>query len=325
MKRREFVLSMAGALAVPLASSAQKSQAKIARIGFLGLPSAPGWTPMVEALRAGLREFGYVEGRNIAIEFRWAEGNYDRLPGLAAELVRLKVDLIVTHTTLGTRVAKQATTSIPIVIAATGDAVEAGLVASFARPGGNVTGSSFLAPEIAAKRLDLLKEALPRIRRIAVLRNVISSTPLMFEAVARAAKSLRVELYEAAVQGPDEIESAFARMANWRADGVVIVEDPVLVSKAKEIAQLAVKRRLPTIGYVQIAEAGGLMGFGASIAEMHRHAAYFIDKILKGAKPGDLPIEQPTRFELLINLKTAKALGLTIPRSLLIRADRMIE
>jgi len=279
--------------------------------------------PMVEALRAGLREFGYVEGRNIAIEFRWAEGNYDRLPELAAELVRLKVDLIVTHTTAGTRAAKQATATIPIVIAATGDPVQAGLVASFARPGGNVTGSSFLGPEIAAKRLDLLKEALPRIRRIAVLFNV--NGRYIFNAMGRAAGSLKVELYEAVVQGPDEIESAFAKMVNWRADGVIVVEDPVLVSRAKAIAELALKRRLPAIGFAQIAEAGGLMAFGASIPEMHRRAAYFIDKILKGAQPGDLPIEQPTKFELIINMKTAKALGIRIPQAILVRADKVIE
>jgi len=324
MDRRRFVAFIGGALAAPLRSFAQPKPAKVARIGFLGLPAASSWTPMVEALRTGLRELGYVEGRNILIEFRWAEGNYDRLPGLAAELVRLNVDLIVTHTTLGTRVAKQATTTIPIVIAATGDAVQAGLVASFARPGGNVTGSSFLGPEIVAKRLDLLKEALPRIRRIAVLFNVNSGSWLLDE-LRRTAKSLKAELYEAGVQGANEIESTFTKMTDWHADGVVVVEDPVLVSKAKEIAEFAVRRRLPVIGYAQIAEAGGLMGFGASIAEMHRRAAYFIDKILKGTKPADLPIEQPTIFELTINLKAARALGVRMPQSVLLRADRVIE
>jgi putative ABC transport system substrate-binding protein len=324
MNRRDTVLVLLALGAAPLAAWAQQSPAKVARIGFLGLPGASSWAPMLAALRAGLRDLGYVEGRNIVIEYRWAEGNYDRLPELAAELVRLKVDLIVTHTTLGTRVAKQATTTIPIVIAATGDAVQAGLVTSFARPGGNVTGSSFLGPEIAAKRLDLLKEALPRIRRVAVLFNTNSGSWLL-DGMRRSAKSLKVELYEAAEQRLDEIESAFAKMVDWHAEGVVVIEDPVLVSKAKAIAELALKRRLPVIGFTQIAEAGGLMGFGASIAEMHRRAAYFIDKILKGMKPSDLPVEQPAVFEFVINLKTAKAMDLTLPQSLLLRADGVIQ
>ena len=328
MNRRKLLVALgagAGALAVPLHSFAQQSSAKLARIGFLGLPSASGWTKMVDALREGLRELGYVEGRNLAIEFRWAEGNYDRLPELARELVGLKPDVIVTHATVGVRTVKQATSTIPIVIAATGDAVEAGLVASLARPGGNVTGSSFFAPQIAAKRLEIIKELLPRSRRVAVLYNLGIGTPGSLEALGRAAQLLKLELYEAGVRGPDQIENAFGNFAKHRVDAIVINEDPVIVASAREIAALAAKQRLPAIGFLQIAEAGGLMAFGPSIAEMHRRAAYFVDKILKGAKPGDLPVEQPTKFELVINMKTAKMLGLAIPQSVLARADRVIE
>lgn len=280
---------------------------------------------MVEALRAGLREYGYVEGKNLIIEFRWAEGQYDRLSALANELVRLKVDVIVTHATAGVRAAKEATSTIPIVIAATGDAVAAGLVVSLARPGGNITGSSFLGPDLAAKRLELLKEALPRIRRVALLYNVGIGSRYGVEAVERAASLRNVELQLVGVRGPDGFESAFDKMGGWQVDALLINEDPMLVANAKAIADEAAKRRLATIGYAQIAEAGGLMAFGASISEMHRRAAYFVDRILKGAKPGDLPVEQPTKFELLVNLKTAKALGHTIAQSVLLRADRVIE
>ncbi len=325
IRRRRFLTVLGALLAAPLASFAQQPSAKIARIGFLGMPTASGWARMVEELRAGLREYGYVEGKNLVIEFRWAEGQYDRLPALANELVRLRVDVIVTHATPGVRAAKEATSTIPIVIAATGDAVAAGLVASLARPGGNITGSSFFGPDLAAKRLDLLKEALPRIRRVALLHNVGIGSRFSVEAVERAARLRNVELHEAGVRGPDEFESAFDKMAAWQVNAVLINEDPMLVANAKEIAIQAARRRLPIIGYSQIAEAGGLMAFGASIPEMHRRAAYFVDRILKGAKPGDLPVEQPTKFELLINLKTAKALGLTISQSVLLRADRVIE
>lgn len=325
VRRRRFLTVLGALLAAPLASFAQQTSAKIVRIGFLGMPTASGWARMVEALRAGLREYGYEEGKNLVIEFRWAEGQYDRLPALANELVRLRVDVIITHATAGVRAAKEATSTIPIVIAATGDAVAAGLVASLARPGGNITGSSFLGPDLAAKRLDLLKEALPRVRRVALLYNVGIGSILGVEAVKRAASLRDVELHEAGVRGPEEFESAFAKMVGLKVDAVLINEDPMLVANAKIIADAAAKRRLPTFGYAQIAEAGGLLAFGASIPEMHRRAAYFVDKILKGAKPSDIPVEQPTKFEFLVNLKTAKALGLTIPGSILLCADRVIE
>jgi len=324
-RRRQFLLATGAIISASSNLLAQQPPVRIARLGFLGMPAASGWSKMVDALRAGLREYGYVEGRNLVIEFRWAEGQYDRLPGFANELVRLKVDVIVTHATAGVRAAKEATTTIPIVIAATGDAVASGLVASLARPGGNITGSSFLGPDIAAKRLDLIKETLPRIKRVALLYNPGIGSLHAVEAVKRAAVSRNLEVHEAGVRGPDAFESAFSRMTSSQVDAVLVNEDPMLVSNAKLITEMAAKTRLPTIGYAQIAETGGLMAFGASIIEMHRRAAYFVDRILRGAKPGDLPVEQPTKFELTVNLKTAKALGITIPQSVLARADKVIQ
>ena len=323
--RRKLLLALgSGAIAISPFAAAQ-SAGTVRRIGFLGLPAASDWTSKIEALRSGLRDLGYVEGKNLVIEFRWAEGKYEQLSELAAELVRLKPDVLITHATAGVRAAKQATTTIPIVIAATGDAVVAGLVASLARPGANVTGSSFLSPQLAAKRLELLKEALPRLRRVAVLHNPGQLSQYMLDAAQKAAKSLKLEFQQFGARAPGEFESAFAAMAKARVGAVTIHEDPMLVGNAKRIVEAAAKQRLPTIGFTDIAEAGGLMAFGANIAEMHRRAAVFVDKILKGAKPGDLPVEQPTQFELIVNLKTTKALKLTIPKSILVRADRVIE
>jgi putative ABC transport system substrate-binding protein len=324
--RRKLLIALgACALAAPLASLAQQA-AKVPRIGFLGSTSASGYATQIEALRAGLRDLGYVEGKNILIEWRFAEGNYERLPGLAAELVQLRVDVIVTHATPGTHAAKQATTTIPIVMAAVGDPVASGLVASLARPGGNMTGSAFFNLELGAKRLELLKEAVPRTKRVAVLLNLDNPVSgLIIDVMEPTAKSLKVELQQFKVRGPNEFESAFTAMAKRRVDAVVINEEPMLIANAKGIADLAAKQRLPSIGFKEIAEAGGLMAYGVNIPEMWRRAATYIDKILKGAKPGELPIEQATRFELVINLKTAKALGITIPQSILVRADKVIE
>jgi putative ABC transport system substrate-binding protein len=325
--RRKLIVAIgAGALTAPLASFAQRQAAKVPRIGFLGALSASDFESRVDALRAGLRDLGYVEGQNLIIEFRWAEGKYDRLPELAAELVRLKVDILVTHATVGTRAAKQATTTIPIVMAASGDPVAAGVVASLARPGGNITGSAFFNLELGAKRLELLKEAVPRIKRVAVLLHLDSATNgLQLDAMEPAAKSLKVELQQFKVRGPNEFESAFTAMAKRRVDAVVINEEPMLIANAKGIADLAAKQRLPSIGFKEIAETGGLMAYGVNILEMYRRAAVFIDKILKGTNPSELPIEQATRFELVINRKTAKAVGIKIPNSILFRADTVIE
>jgi putative ABC transport system substrate-binding protein len=324
--RRKLLVALgAGAFAMPLACFAQRA-VKIARVGYLGPTSAAGAKSRVEALRAGLRELGYVEGKNLVIEFRWADDNYQLLPQLAAELVRLKVDVIVTHGTPGTRAAKQATATIPIVMATAGDAVLAGLVANVARPEGNVTGSTFYSPELAAKRLEVLKDAFPRIKRVAVLQNPdnLAMGPIL-KAMQQTANALKLELQQIGVRAPDELEGAFSAMAAKRAEAVVAIEDAMLNGNIKKIADLAAKHRLPSIGLPELAEAGGLLAYGVDLVQMFRRAAFFVDKILKGTKLNDLPVERATKFELVLNMKTAKALGLKIPESILVRADRVIE
>ena len=312
-------------VAAPLAADAQQI-GKVPRIGFLGATSASGYRALLEAFRQGLRDLGYVEGKNLVIEFRWAEGRYDRLPALAAELVGLQVDLLVCHGTPGTWAAKRATTTIPIVMAATGDAIGSGLVASLARSGGNITGTTHFSPEINAKRLELLKEAVPRLRRVAVLVNPDDpGTAPILRAMALTATSLKLELQLFEARGPSEFERAFAAMAQRRSEALVTMNDPMLMSNAGGLAALAAQRRLPSVGFKEFAQAGGLMAYGVDFPGLYRHAAVFVDKILKGAKPADLPVEQATKFELVINLKTAKAFGLTIPPSLLMRADEVIE
>ncbi len=312
-------------LAAPLVTQAQQA-GKVWRIGFLSPGSASGQANRMDALRAGLRELGYVEGKNIVIEYRWAEGKYDRLPDLAAELVRLKVDILVTAGTPATLGAKQTTTTIPIVMAGTGDAVATGLVASLARPGGNITGSTDSVPELTAKLLELLKEVMPRTGRVAVLVNPDNpSHAPVFKAMEATARSLKVELHRVEIRGRNEFESAFAAMTKSRVDAIVVTTDSLFNANVRAIADLAARKQLPAAGTREFAEAGGSIGYGVNFPAVSRRAAYFIDKILRGAKPGDLPVEQPTKFELVINLKTAKALGLTIPPSLLLRADQVIE
>ena len=323
-RRKLLVGCGAAAIAAPVVSLAQQPSAKLHRIGFLGPTSAAAMASRLEGLRVGLRDLGYVEGKNLIIEFRWAEGNYDRLPALAAELVRLKVDVIVTHSVPGARAAKQATKTIPIVFAPVGDAVAEGLVASLARPGGNITGSSFFLPELNAKRLELLKEAFPRIRRIAVLFN--SNNPAApLPAMEAAAASLKVELQQFGVRSPNEFDDAFAAMIKRGAEAVAINDDPMLIANVGMAGSLAARHRIPSIGFIELAEAGGLMAYGVNLAAMARSAAVLVDKILKGANPGELPIERATTFDLVLNRKAAKALGITIPQSILVRADRVIE
>jgi ABC-type uncharacterized transport system substrate-binding protein len=325
MDRRKFVGAMAGALiATVRAASAQPQAAKVYRIGFLGTTSASEFESRVDALRAGLHDLGYVEGKNMLIELRWADGDLDRLPTLAAELVRLKVDVLVTHAE-GTFAAKRATAAIPIVMAFTADAIATGLVASLARPEGNVTGSTILIPEISAKRLELLKTAVPHITRVAVLVRQDSLWKTLLQMLQSTGKAMNLTTQFFEVRGRAEFESAFSEMAKARMDAIVVSEDPVLAGYSKAVAELAAKYRWPSTGARSFAEAGGLIGYGADALEVYRHAAVFVDKILKGAKPGDLPIEQPTKFELVINVKTAKALGLTVPQSLLLRADELIQ
>ena len=326
--RRKLVIALgAGALITPLASYSQQPTSRMRRIGFLGPTSAAGIEKRLVAFRSGMRELGYVEGENLVIEFRWAESKYERLPELAAELVRLNVDLIVTHSTQAALAAKRATTMIPIVIMAVGDAVAAGIVASLARPGGNITGLSFFIAELNVKRLELLKEAYPRANRVAVLahpnHSVLASNVL--PAMELAAKSLKMVLQRFDVRGPMDFESAFVAMAKQRFDAVVIFEDTMLVANAGAVATLAAKHRVPSIGFIEIGDAGGLMAYGVDLPAMSRRSAVFIDKILKGTKPNDLPIERATVFELVINMKAAKALGIKIPSSILVQATKIIE
>jgi putative ABC transport system substrate-binding protein len=321
--RRKFITALGGvAVAWPLATRAQ--QAKIPRLGFLGPTSPTGF--QVEALRAGLRDFGYDEGRNVAIEYRFAEGQYDRLPALANELVHLNVDIIVTHSTPGTQAAKAATSTIPIVMAVAGDAIALGLVSNLARPGGNVTGSTFFNPELMAKRLELLKELPTPMFRIAVLSNPDNPVnEAILPVMEETAKPLSMELTKFYVRGPSEFERAFADIANQKLDAVVITDDPILIVNANALALLAISRHIPSISHPEFGVAGGLMAYGVNLYNLFRRSGYFVDRILKGASPGDVPVERPTKFELVINLTTAKSLGLNIPPTLLARADKVIE
>src|SRR5438552_1001130 len=327
MDRRAFLSTLAGGLlAAPLAAEAQQT-GKVYRIGFLGPGPERIYTDPLPSLRAGLRELGYVEGKNIVFEYRFAEDKYERLPGLAAELVRDKVDVIVVHATPGTRAVKQATRTIPIVMVSVGDPVGTGLVASLARPGSNVTGVSNIDVGLAAKRLQLLKEVLPKLSLVAVLRNPTNPVgELQFRETQAAARSLGIEIQLVDVRDPKELESAFSVMAKARAGAFTVMADLLFLSQQQQIATLATKRRLPSVfARGENVAAGGLMSYGPTLADQFRQAATYVDKILKGAKPGDLPVEEPTRMYLVINLKTAKALGLTIPHSVLLRADQIIE
>ena len=318
-----------GILVVPLAADAQQAE-KIARIGYLSgaSPASTFAAQNTEAFRQGLRALGYVEGKNIVIEYRWAEGEYKRFPGLAAELVQLKVDVIVAAGgTPSVEAAKKVTKTIPIVFPNVGDPVGSGLVASLARPGGNITGLTAMRSELSGKQLELLKETIPKLSRVAVLSNPGNSyTASLLRETEAAARSLGVKLQILEARGPNDFDRAFLAMAKDRPDALLLMPDAMLNNQGPRLAGLAVKNRLPTMFAVRAGvEAGGLMAYVSNFQDLWRRAAHYVDKILKGAKPGDLPVEQATRFELVINLKTAKALGLTIPRSVLIRADQVIE
>jgi putative ABC transport system substrate-binding protein len=313
-------------LAAPVAVEAQESN-RVWRIGFLGAGSHSSDDPRVEALRQGLRELGYAEGRNLAFEFRWAGGNANRLPALAVELAKLNVDAIVTQGTQATDAARRAVRTVPIVFAVAGDPVGTGLVASLARPGGNVTGLTDIAPEIAGKRLELLREAVPGIARIAVLWNPANSSaaPQMKDTAA-VAHSLGLPIRSLELRDVNQLEGAFVTAVQDQARAVIVLSDGALYGRRVQIGQLAAKHRLPCVAWTpEFADSGCLFAYGANVVEMHRRAAMFVDRILKGASPGGLPVEQPTKFDLVINLKTAKVLGLTIPPSLLARADQVIE
>jgi putative tryptophan/tyrosine transport system substrate-binding protein len=297
---------------------------KVPRIGYLSSASPSAGLSRIEAFRQGLRELGYVEGKNVVIEYRYAEGKLDHLPALAAELVHLKVDVIVTSAAVATRRAKETTVTIPIVMAQDGDPVGSGFVASLARPGGNITGLSSLSPEVSGKRLELLKEIVPRLSRVVVLGT--STSPGSAQGLREtelAARAFGAQLQYLDILDPKDIESTFREASKGRADGVLVLSSPVFNSHR---TQLAVKSRLPaTYSAAEYVEDGGLMSYGTNIADLSRRAATYVDKILKGAKPADLPVEQPTKFELVINLKTAKQIGVTIPQSVLYRADKVIR
>src|SRR5438128_7398759 len=329
MERRTFMAMLTGGLlTAPLAAEAQQA-GRVPRIDFLSLTSPSDRPPLLDAFRQGLRELGWVEGQNIVIDYRYAEGRVDRLPDLAAELVRLKVDLIVSGGgTQGVTAAKNATETIPIVMIAVRDSVGTGLIASLARPGGNVTGVSGSAGlEIVAKQLELLKETVPKIRRVAILSNPANAYhQLAIREVNVAARSLEVQLQLLEARGPNEFDGAFAAMAKERVGALLVLSDAIFGSHRTRLADLAARSRLPAaFGVRDDVEAGGLMSYGPSILDSYRQAATYVDRILRGAKPAELPVERPTKFELVINMKTAKALGLTIPQSVLLRADHVIE
>jgi putative ABC transport system substrate-binding protein len=327
MDRRTFLCGLTlGTLSAPLAAAGQQT-GKIWRIAFLGTGSGSAQGYRVEALRAGLRDLGYVDGKNIVIEYRYAEGKYDRLPDLAAELVRLKVDMIVAGGTQSTQAVMQATTTIPIVMVGTGDPLRSGLVASLARPGGNVTGVTQLGAEIAGKRLQILKDTVPKASRVVFLWNRANASHRpYFNDLQAAARGLRLTLQSVEVQEPHEFERAFADMMRERPDALIVTADGTRQLRQAWIVDFAAKWRLPAMYQLkEYVEVGGLMSYGASITDNYRRAATYVDKIVKGAKPGDLPVEQPTKFELVINMKTAKALNLTIPQTLLLRADEVIQ
>ncbi len=299
---------------------------RIPRIGYLSGTSASANPARIEAFRQGLRELGYAEGKNILIEWRYAEGKRDRLPALAAEL-HLKVDVIVASGPLATRAAKQTTTTIPIVMAFDEDPVGNGFVASLSRPGGNITGLSTLSPELSGKQLELLKEIVPKLSRLAVLGNATRpGSPQILREINLAADAFGVQLQYLEIQAPKDIEIAFRAASQERADALLGMPTPVLISERRQVTNLAIKSRMPAIyGRPEYVEDGGLMSYATSFTDLSRRAATYVDKILKGAKPADLPVEQPTKFELVINLKAAKQIGLTIPPNVLARADKVIR
>jgi putative ABC transport system substrate-binding protein len=326
MDRRAFLGTLAtGLLAAPLAAEAQPA-GTVVRIGFVS-PISPG--PTIDAFRQGLREVGYVEGKNVIVETRFAEGRPERLPLLIGELIRLKVDVLVVGSTGGALAAKKATTTVPIVFTGLIDPVAAGIVASLARPGGNITGVTFGigGSGFAGKWLELLKEAVPSASHVAVLSNSASPlTALLVEEIRGASRTLNVKLDVLDARNATDLDRAFAAIRASGAQAIIVVNDPFFVASRAKLVAFAASKRLPTMYFIKLfADAGGLMTYGGSLEDSYRRAATYVDKILKGAKPADLPVEQPTKFELVINLRTAKALGLTIPQTLLRRADEVIQ
>ena len=329
MKRRELVALIGGAAASSLSWSlaARAQPGKVWRIGMLDTTSAQLNAPNLDAFRRGLRQLGYVEGQNLAIDYRSADGRLDRIPELAAELVRRNVDIIVTRGTPSALAAKNATATIPIVMAAIGEPVETGLVASLARPGGNVTGLSAFVTELVAKRVELLREVIPRIARLALLDNMSNrSVPPQWEETKRAAGALGIVPQLLDVRKPEDLERAFDAAVAQRADALTVGNDSVVIASRRRVAELAEKFRLPAIYATrEFVDSGGLLSYAAHYPDLYRRAATYVDKIFKGEKPADLPVEQPTKFEMVVSLKAAKAIGLEFPPLLLARADEVIE
>jgi putative tryptophan/tyrosine transport system substrate-binding protein len=325
IRRREFITLFGGAAASwPIAARAQVAE-KTYTVGIL---SAAEVIPTLNmAFAEGLRELGWIEGKNVVFERRYAENRLERLPELVVDLVRLKVDVIAAAGTLAPLRAKQATTTIPIVMTAAGDPLGSGLVASLARPGGNVTGMSLMAPDLGGKRLELLKEVLPRLTRVAILWNAANPySALVFKETQSATRTLGIEVQSLEVRGPDDFDDTFEAARRQHPEALITVEDPLTVSHRMRIAEFASAQQLPSLhGAREFVAVGGLISYGASLADLFRRAAYFVDKIFKGAKPGDMPVQQPTKFELVINLRTAKALSVEIPDKLLALADEVIE
>ena len=329
MIAKAFIIVAAFTISVLITPSASQAQHKghVPRVGYLGTSSASLEAELVNAFREGLRERGYVEGQNIVVEYRWAEGNYQRFPDLIADLVKLKVDLILTAGTPGALAAKRATQTIPIVMAVTGDAVATGLVSSLARPGGNLTGLTTMAPELEGKRLEILRELVPKLATLVVLLNTSNPfTAIQSEQTKISAKSLGIQVQPIDLQRPEDLKDAFARFARQRPDAMTMVADRFLLAHRAEIVEFVAKTRVPAMyPYRDFVVAGGLMSYAPSYEDLFRRSATYVDKILRGAKPSDLPIEQPTKFEFLVNVKTAKTLGVPIPPSLLLRADHVFE
>ncbi len=326
-RRRELLIALGVAALAWAGAVRAQAPPTLRRIGMLSGFSPSGYAPSYQAFRLGLRDLGWVEGKNISIEYRHAEGRHDRLPDLAADLVRLKVDVIVTAATSDALAAQRATKAIPIVMVAAGNPVANGLVESLARPGGNVTGLSQMLQEVSGKRLELLKEVVPKLSRVAVLWNPNSaSATLNWKENQQPARQLGIQLFSLEVRSPSELDKAFEAATNVRAGALAILPDPVISTNLERIVDFAAKSRLPSIYQSsEFADAGGLVTYGPDRADLFRRAATYVDKILKGTKPGDLPVDQPTKLELVVNLKTAKAIGITIPQSVLFRADKVIE
>jgi putative tryptophan/tyrosine transport system substrate-binding protein len=327
VKRRQIVVTALAAGAIPASFQLCAQQSKVYRIGFLGNSTAALEANLVEPFRAGLRDLGYVEGRNVVIEYRWAEGDYERLPRLVAELVALKVDVIVTAGTPAALAVQRGAAHTPLVMVAVGDPVGTGLVASLALPGGNGTGLTSIAPDLEGKRLELLSEVVPKLSHVSILLNPANPFHASADrAVHAAGKLLGVRIHSFEVRTAQELDHAFEAIAKERPDAFIMLADRVFLHSRARIVDFAAHNRIPAAyAYRELVEAGGLMSFGPNYADMHRRAATYVHKILRGAKPGDLPVELPTKFELVINVATAKALGLAIPQSVLVRADELIH